>query len=362
VSLAPPPDPRAARRELVVVGLDHTTAGIELRERMAFAAGQIAAALARLTDPSAPLLEQAAILSTCNRVELYGVARARPEADALAAFLARFHGVGALELSDAMYIHRAGEVAHHLAATAAGMHSLVPGEAQVQGQVRAALDLALAAGTAGPELRRLFESAISAGRRVRSRTAIGRGVASVPHAAVDLARERLGTLRGSSVLLIGAGAVNELAAKHLVKHGVRELLLLGRDPGRAERLAERYGGRVLTLDTLHRALARCNVAISATGAPRWVVQRDQVARAALARRRSAPLVVIDLAVPRDVDPSVAGLAGVELYTLDDLRAVVDRTLARRRAELPAAQSVVCTEVARFTSWLSRRHRTAAAVA
>jgi glutamyl-tRNA reductase len=348
------------RLELVAVGLDHTTAGIELRERVTFADAEIPAALAQLTDPADPLLEQAAIVSTCNRVELYGVARSRRARIELTAFLARYHGLAARELNGAVYVHRGDEVAHHLAETAAGMHSLVLGEAQIQGQVRRALDHAIAAGTGGPELRRLFESAISAGRQARSRTALGRGVASLPRASVDLVRQRLGTLDGSTVLLIGAGATGELAAKQLAHHGVRELVILGRNVARAQGLAERYGGRTVTSDSLVEALAKSDAVISSTGAPHAIVHRDHVGRA-LAHRRGAevqPLLLIDLAVPRDVDPAVAELAGVELYTVDDLRRVVDRTLMQRSDELPAAYSVVRAEVARFTRWLNRRETAA----
>jgi glutamyl-tRNA reductase len=342
--------------ELVAVGLDHTTAGLELRERVAFAAADIPAALEQLTDPSDPLLEQAAILSTCNRVELYGVARSRSAQERLRSFLARYHGLEPHDLVNALYVHRGDEVPHHLAATAAGMHSLVLGEAQIQGQVRTALEHALAAGTAGPELRRLFESAIATGRRVRSRTALGRGVASVPHAGVEFARQRLGTLSRSTVLLIGAGTMAELAAKHLVRHGARELLVVGRDVARAGRLAARHGGRAVTFEGLGEALARSDVVISSTAAPRPIVCRDQLERALApgGRASSQPLLVIDLAVPRDVDPAVAGVAGVELFTSDDLRQVVEQRLAERSAELPAAHAVVRAEVARFTGWLSRR--------
>jgi glutamyl-tRNA reductase len=287
---------------------------------------------------------------------LYGIARSRPGREQLAAFLARYHGVAPCELKDALYVHRGDKVADHLAATAAGMHSLVLGEAQIQGQVRTALEHALEAGTAGPELRRLFESAIAAGRRVRSGTALGRGVASVPHASVEFIRHRLGTLSNSTVLLIGAGTTGELAAKHLVKHGVRELLVFGRDVTRAECFARRYGGRVVRSGSLGEALAQSDVVISSTGAPHPIVHRDQLEHA-LARRGfadSAPLLLIDLAVPRDIDPAVGGLAGVELHTIDDLRQTVERTLTRRSAELPAAYSILRTEVARFTDWLRRR--------
>jgi glutamyl-tRNA reductase len=336
-------------RELVAVGLDHSTAAIALRERVAFSDSDIPSALGRLAGDAGGPLEQAAILSTCNRVELYAVTRSRLEPDELAALLAQHHGLDPRDLMSALYVHRGDEVPHHLAATAAGMHSLVLGETQIQGQVRTALEHALAAGTAGPELRRLFESAIAAGRRVRSRTRLGRGVASVPQASVEFACRWLGTLEGSTVLLIGAGRVAELAAGQLSKRGVHELLVLGRDAGRAERLVAKHGGHAVTSDRLREALARVDFVISATGAPGAVVHPDD-----LASRGAAPLLLIDLALPRDIDPAVARLPGVEVYTLDDLRVLVEGTLRQRRAELPAAYALLRSEVTRFTTWLGRR--------
>jgi glutamyl-tRNA reductase len=344
--------------ELLVVGLDHTTAGVDLREQVAFTGAEIGPALERLTGGVDPLLEQAAILSTCNRVELYGAARSRASRQELAALLARHRGIDPGTLMGALYVHRGDEAAHHLAATAAGMHSLVFGEAQIQGQVRTALEQALDAGSAGPELRRMFEAAIAAGRRVRSRTALGRGIASVPQASVELARERLGTLRHSTVLLIGAGTAAALAAKQVSKHGARGLLVLGRDVARAERLAQEHGGRVVTHDQLGDALQQSDVVISSTGAPNHVLHRDDVEHA-LADRGDSPLLLIDLAMPRDIDPAVAELPHIELYTLDDLRRVVERALVRRRAELPAARAVLLAEVSRFTTWLRRRELVAA---
>jgi len=343
----------------VAIGLDHTTAGIALRERVTFADAEIPAALRRLTDPTDPLLEQAAILSTCNRVELYGVARSRPPERRLVAFLARSRGLDTSELASKLYVYRDGQVVHRLAETAAGMHSLVLGEAQIQGQIRRALEYALAAGTAGAELRRLFESAVAAGRRVRSRTAIGRGAVSVPHATVEFARLRLGTLSQSTVLLIGTGNMGELVAKQLVKRGAQGLLVLGRTPSRVKRLAESYAGQAITTDQLDQALAQSDVVISATGAPRPILRRDQLQHA-VARRGadSAPLVVIDLSVPRDVDPTATELPGVEVHTIDDLRGIAERALVQRHAELPQAYAILEREVARFTDWLCRREAVA----
>ena len=269
--------------------------------------------------------------------------------------LARSRRVEPDELRGAVYVHRGEGVAYHLAAIASGLRSPVVGEAQIQGQVRSALRDALSTGTAGPQLRRLFESAIAAGRRVRSETAIGRGMASVPQASVEFARQRLGTLSESTALLIGAGTVSELAAKQLVKRGVAEVLVLGRGPARATRLAEREGGRVIAADGLAHALTKADVVISSTGAPDPVVHRDRL-EAAVADRRPgrAPLLLIDLAVPCGVDPAVVESAGVEVHTLDDPNRVVERALVQRRGELPAAQAAVRVEVARFTEWLRRR--------
>jgi glutamyl-tRNA reductase len=342
--------------DLVSVGVDHATAALELRERLALAEADVPAALARLTDPAVSPLEQAVILSTCNRVEVYAAARTHPSREELVSLLARSQGLSPRELMGAVRVHRGDEVPYRLAETAAGLHSLVLGEAQIQGQVRKAVELAVAAGTAGPELRRMFESAIAAGRRVRSTTDIGRGVASVPHAAIQFARQRLGTFASATVLLVGAGSVSELAAKHLVKLNPATLLIIGRDRARAESLAERHGARALGSDALVEALAQARVVISSTGAPQPVLQRDQLERA-LAHRQGdnpEPLLLVDLAVPRDVDPAAAGMPGVELCTIDDLEEVVERTRTQRQAELPAAHSVLRTEVARFTRWLHTR--------
>jgi len=346
---------RSSRLAFVAVGLDHTTAGIELRERLAFADADIPVALRRLTDPGGGLLEQAAILSTCNRVEVYGVSRSRPPARELASFLAGYHGLEVSEVARRLYVHRDDQVVHRLAATAAGMHSLVLGEVQILGQIRKALQHAICEGTAGTELRRLFESAIAAGRRVRSETAIGRGAASVPSAGVEFARRRLGTLNESTVLLIGTGDVAHVAARQLVKRGAKQLLVLGRSYSHARQLAESHGGLAVIPGWVEEAVARSDVVIGATGAPQPVLNRVQVQRA-LARRRtnSASLLLIDLSVPRSIHPAAGELPGVELQTIDELRGVVQRALAQRHVELPKAYRILGSEVTRFSAWLSRR--------
>jgi glutamyl-tRNA reductase len=256
------------------------------------------------------------------------------------------------EVVSALYVHRGDQVAHRLAATAAGLHSLVLGETQIQGQVRRALELALTAGTAGPELRRMFESAIAAGRRVRSRTAIGQGAASVPSAGVDLARRRLGGLGRSTVVLIGTGNTAELAAKQLVDRGAKRLLVAGRDPAGAERLAGAHGGHAIALDRLAEAVAQADVVIAATGASRPILRSHHLGPA------PRPMLVIDLSVPRNVAPEVAALTGVEVHTVDDLYSITERALEQRRAQIPEAYAILGDEVARFTGWLGRRQAAA----
>jgi len=344
-----------ARPHFIALGLDHTTAGIETRERLAFPDAAIPPTLQRLSRPANGLPDQAAILSTCNRVELYGVSRSRVCGHQLAAFLARSHGLKTTELESRLYVHRDEQVAHHLSATAAGMRSLVPGEPQILGQIRKALEHALTAGTAGAELRRLFESAIAAGRRVRSGTAISRGAASVPHAGVELARRRLGTLNESVVMLIGTGDMAELAVKQLAKRGPKQLLVVGRASSHAERVARSYGGTALAPHHLVGALEGCDVVISATAARQPILRKDQLQSALMGRPAGRePLLVIDLAVPRNVDPTASELDGVEVYTVDDVQDTVERALAQRRAELPAAHAILESEVSRFTAWLRRR--------
>ncbi|MGO9891977.1 MAG: glutamyl-tRNA reductase [Solirubrobacteraceae bacterium] len=346
---------RPSRPSFVALGVDHTTAGIEVRERLAFADAEIRAALHRLTDPPDGLLDQAAILSTCNRVEIYGVSRSRPAECDLTSFLARVHGLDVSQVAAMVYVHRGDEVAHHLSATAAGIHSLVLGEAQILGQIRKALEHALTADTAGAELRRLFESAIAAGRRVRSRTGIGQGAASVPYASVEFARRRLGTLDDSTVLVIGTGEMAQLVAKQLIKRGAKQLLVFGRAPSQAQRFASSCGGQAVPPDQLDEALARSDLVISATSAPQPVLHRNQLQHA-LARRpaESRPLLLFDLSVPRDVDPAAGNLSRLEVHTIDDLRGIAERALMQRRAELPHAYAILGSEVTRFTDWLSRR--------
>lgn len=349
--------------KLILAGLDHTTAPVEIRERLAFSATDIPAALARLTGKGGdtqPLLAEAAILSTCNRVEVFGVSRAGSTEQSLVRFLAEFHGIEEREFAHTLYFYHGEAVAQHLCATAAGLRSLVLGEAQIQGQVRTAYEQAQAAGSVGPMLHRLFQHALIAGKRARSETALGQGAASISQAGVELARQRLGTLKGRTVLLIGGGEVSELAAQNLLANGADRLMIVNRTTARARELAERYGASAFGLEELPTVLPLADIVISSTSAPVPIIYREHVCEALAARARMgangdgaapAEMLLIDLAVPRDIHPEVATVPGAYVYTVDDLQDVVRATLGQRAQAAQRAEEIVQEEVRAFRSWV-----------
>lgn len=345
---------------LFLAGLDHTTAPVEIRERLAFSATDIPAALMRLTMPHGgrPLLREAAILSTCNRVEVYGVASDEGTAQAITNFLAEFHGLEEKHFVHALFFYSGDTVARHLCATASGLRSLVLGEAQIQGQVRTAYEQAQVAGSVGPILHRLFQHALAAGKRARSETSLGQGAASVSQAGVELARHRLGELKGRNVLLVGSGEVSELAAQNLRANGADRLMVINRTVARARELADRYDGEAYSFDDLPEVMARADIVISSTAAPVPILYRQHIADALAAKSRARSvgggpptMLLIDLAVPRDIAPEVATLPGVHVCTVDDLQEVVRTTLDLRAHEAEAAERFADEEVEAFLAWL-----------
>lgn len=348
---------------LFLAGLDHTTAPVEIRERLAFSTTDIPAALMRLTMPRGgrpPLLNEAIILSTCNRVEVYGVAADEGTAQALTSFLAEFHGIDEKHFVHALFFYSGDTVARHLCATASGLRSLVLGEAQIQGQVRTAYEHAQVAGSVGPVLHRLFQHALTAGKRARSETSLGQGAASVSQAGVELARHRLGELKGRNVLLVGSGEVSELAAQNLRANGADRLMVINRTVARARELADRYGGEAYSFEDMPDVMARADIVISSTAAPVPIIYRQHIADALAAKAHARivgsggpppTMLLIDLAVPRDVAPEVASLPGVHVCTVDDLQEVVRNTLDQRANEAEAAERCADEEVEAFLGWL-----------
>jgi glutamyl-tRNA reductase len=323
---------------IVLVGISHHQAPVELRERAALDP-QRASELARTL---AGEQSEAVCLSTCNRTELY-LADESPEGaeeKAEAALLAL-----EAELGPALYRLRDEDAARHLFRVAAGLDSLVPGEGEILGQVRAAH----AAGATGSILDRLFRQALHAGKKARTETAIGESPASVSSAAAALAEQVFGDLRGREIVVIGAGKVGELAIRNLVSRGAAIAFVANRTAHRAQELAARFGGTPLSLDRVGDELARADVVLSSTSAPGWTLTRDVVERS-LPARKGRPLFLIDLAVPRDLDPEIHELDGCYLYDIDDLEAVVAETLADRSREAERAEEIVAEEADRFRAW------------
>jgi len=337
--------------ELLALGISHKTAPVALRERLAFTEPR-ACELAQEAIGTAEVRE-AVVISTCNRTEVYLVVgdSVRAEGDVLG-LLAQRADIRPTELAESIYSPRNCDAARQLYRVTAGLESMIVGEAEIQGQVRRAHESALQAGCTGPLSNRLFAAALSTGKRVRSETAIGAGRASVPSVAVDLALSVLGALEDRHVVILGAGDTSELTARALAEQGAGTIFVANRHADRALSLAQRFGGSVVGLDGLPEQLTRADIVLSSTSSPHPIVGRDELAQV-MHRRDSRPLLLIDIAVPRDVDSACAELEGVSLYDIDDLQAVVARNLDTRASEVPRAQEIVEEEIQRFARWLGQ---------
>jgi glutamyl-tRNA reductase len=335
---------------LFAVGLSHRTAPVELRESVDFTRGGAAEALAALATRG--IGRELVVLSTCNRAEIYAVAG--PEApDAVGRFFAEYHQIPLARLSEHLYVRRGADAARHLFRVAAGLDSLVVGEPQILGQVKGAYAVASDNGYTAAVTNRLFHSAFSVGKRVRSETGLAEGAVSVSYAAIALARKIFGSLHGLNVLILGAGGMAKLTAIHLKAQDVRQITIASRTLAAAERLARHLDGRAAAWSEIGTALASADIVITATGAVDPVLTRGSV-QDAMRHRRQGPLFIIDIAVPRDVEASVGDLEQVFLYNIDDLQGIVKENLARRSAELERAEAIVQEEVNRFTAWLQSR--------
>jgi len=331
---------------IVVVGLNHETAPVAMREALAFPKERLPEALARAREEAG--LGEAVILSTCNRVEVYGRS-AEDSRDAVAAFLARFHARAPGEIAPHLYRLEGEAAVRHAFRVASSLDSMVMGEPQILGQVKDAYEAAEKAGSLGSVLNALRNRSIAAARRARTETAIGRNAVSVSHVAVELARKIFGELRDRAVLLVGAGKMSEVAARQMVRDGARASVLGGRTFEKAEQLAAALGGRAAPFEELRRELAKADIVISGTGAPGIVIRREDV-EAAQAARRGRPLFLIDIAVPRDVAADAAKVSGVFLYDLDDVKKVAEANLRERRKEASAAEAIVEEEIRGFLEW------------
>src|SRR5262245_13795974 len=336
---------------LFAVGLSHRTAPVELREAVDFARKGLEHALADLSSRGAG--REVVVLSTCNRAEIYAVGDTDETAEQVGRFFSDYHEIPHDRVRDHLYVHRGAEAARHLFRVAAGLDSLVVGEPQILGQVKAAYAVASDGQFTAALTNRLFHSAFTVGKRVRSETGLGEGAVSVSYAAIALAKKIFGDLKGRSVLILGAGEMAKLTGVHLQAQHVRQITIASRTLSTAQNLAARLDGVAVAWERIDQGLSAADIVVTATGASEPVLTRSRVDEA-MRHRRNRPLFVIDIAVPRDVDPAVGQLDQVFLYNIDDLRTIVQENLARRGAELARAEAIVDAEVAKYTAWMQSR--------
>ena len=333
---------------IVVVGLNHRSAPIELRERLAFRREQVPVALMRLRNDVG--LREAAILSTCNRVEIYaGVPELNGTMDRLHRFLSEHSGIELAGLVPRLYTHTEPESVHHLFAVTSGLDSMVVGEGEILHQVKHAYEWAKAHGATGKVLNVLFQRALNAAKDVRTQTAIGRGCTSIGTVSVELAGKIFGHLDGAVVLLIGAGKIGEVTLKRLAVRGIREIRLMNRTLDRAVSLAADYQAVPVGFDQMPQQLREADIVICSTSADGHLLQRDVVA-AAMRARRQRSLCIVDLGVPRNVDPSVGALENVYLFDVDDLQGLVAHSHRERQQAITQSREILDRKVERFLSW------------
>ncbi len=337
---------------LALVGLSHHTAPVEIRERFAFSPGDLPSALTRVLEDDGYL--EAALISTCNRTELYLHLRS-PDASLKHAVTVLTEHAGELPQPPEtyLYVRRDADVVRHLYRVTAGLDSMVLGEVQIQGQVRDAYEAARGLSGERQAVRavfnRLFQSALSVGGRVRTETGLSEGAASIPSAAVELAKKIFGSLRGRSGMVLGAGEMGELTARTLVDEGLESPIVASRSLEKAERLAAAIGGRAIPYSDFWNRLSDVDILITSTAAPHPVMTVEEFQRS-LPQRPRKSLLIVDISVPRDVEPGIAELPNVFLYSIDDLEQIVEASYERRRSEVPAAERIVEKSVNSFWHW------------
>ena len=342
--------------ELLALGVSHKTAPLELRERLALTEGRAVGVLRQLVEREEVL--EAAAISTCNRTELYLYADDGVGAESLAlGLLAREADTRPTDLVGHLYSLRSAAAAEHLMRVTSGLDSMIIGESEVQGQVKRAYELALVEGATGPVLNRLFRAALAAGKRARSETAISTRSASVSSVAVDLAQRTLGELDDRRVLVVGAGETAELTARALAAKGVQAIFIANRHYDRAIGLAQRFDGHAVRFENLPEEMESADIVVASTSSPHHVIEAEALAEVMTAREHR-PLLLIDLAVPRDIHPACRELTGVSLYDMDDLQSLAERNVSGREAEARHVEGILRTEHARFDAWLSAQDTTA----
>jgi len=336
--------------QIVAVGLNHKSAPVSVRERIAFTAEQQEEALRQLV--SAPEILEGMLLSTCNRVELYACSHDGAAAEArLKDFLCEFHGLDDSHLANHLYEFRAEQAVRHLFRVAASLDSMVIGEPQILGQLKEAFARAEGCRSVGLILTRLLHKTFSVAKRVRSETAIASQAVSISYSAVELARKIFGTLEDRTVMMIGAGEMCELAARHLVNHQTAGLLVANRTLERALQLAKQFNGRAVPFNDFPDYLPQADIVLASTGASGYLLTRGQVEKV-IRQRKNRPMFFIDIAVPRNIEPEVNQVDNAYLYDIDDLQKVIDANLKERRKAAEKAETIIDQEVGRYQRWLN----------
>jgi glutamyl-tRNA reductase len=329
-----------------LIGVNHKTAPVEVRERLAIPESHLPEAITRLAQH--PGVDEGFILSTCNRVEV--LARTSNGAADLRGFLREYFRLNPADYEEHLYEYREGEAIHHLFRVTSSLDSMVVGEPQILGQVKEAYATARAVGAVHSHLDLLVTRAFAVAKRVRTETAVGSSAVSVASVAVELAKKIFGSLQGKHVYLVGAGKMSELAARHLVAHGAESVFVANRTYDRAKELASRFQGQAILFEQLYETCDRADIVITSTGAPHAIFRREH-GELFLARRKNRPMFFIDIAVPRDVDPALNRLDGIFVYDIDDLQQAVSSHVADRAKEAERAEAIVVAEVRRFQSRL-----------
>ncbi len=334
---------------LFVSGINHKRASVEVREKLSVLNGQLSSSITRVREVCG--LREAVILSTCNRFEVYGVTdQEKSTPDFIRPYFTTDLGVDGESFRKHFYYMAREEAVDHLLSVVSSLDSMILGENQILHQVKEAYRVAGEQNATGKMLGKLFQKALEIGKRVRSETAIGHNAVSVSYAAVELARRIFGKLEGKTAMVVGVGEMSQLTLQHLVDQGVRQVLVANRTYQSAVNLAQKYGGEAVEFDDVPASLVRADIVISSTGAPGFVIGVDPVTKA-LSDRMQKPVLMIDIAVPRDVDPDVANISNVYLYNIDDLQSVVDRNVDERQKAAAHAREIVKEGSAQFVSWI-----------
>ncbi len=334
--------------KLVVVGVNHKSTPVEIRERLAFTTGSIEESAEELI--SYPEIIENIVISTCNRVEIYArVYDIEKGVQRLKEFVCGNHNIPLEELDRYFYFHSQERVVEHLFRVSSSLDSMVIGESQILGQVKDAYTLARSLRSAGQVLNQLFEKAFNVAKRVREETRIAESAVSISSAAVELARKIFENLEDHTVMLVGTGEMAELAAKHLISYGVKTVYVASRTYERAANLAKTLNGSALDFQDFKEQLYRADIVISSTAAPKFIITHDMVEKA-IQQRKNKPIFFIDIAVPRDIEPEVNNLENVYLYDIDDLQTVVSANMKEREKQAEAAMEIIHNEVAKFESW------------